>query len=107
MEDIQQGSRFWFWYSVSAGLLVAVFAVGWYFVAHKQALAPTTSDTEVATSTSQGSYTITPIGVGTSGQGPTKVPAPSLDRAYTPPADAPASIQAEDRDAVAASIAEL
>lgn len=108
---MEQNSRFWFWYSVSAGLLVLVAALGWYFIAHKQALAPTTSPPtnsgQATTSANQGTYTITPIGVETSGKTIAKVPAPNLDRPYTPPKDAPASIQAEDKTAVAAAIAEL
>lgn len=105
-----QHPRFWFWYSVSAGLLVLVAAGGWYFLAHQKALAPTTNSLTASTSpqasTTQGTYIITPVGVAPIQQ-TTKVPAPSLERPYTPPADAPASIQAEDRAAVAAAIAEL
>ncbi len=96
---------------MSAGLLVAVAAVGWYFLAHKQALAPTTNpstDVEHAnTTTNTAGHTIPPVGVGTSGKTTVRVPPPSLDHLYTPPATAPASIQAEDRAAVAAAVAEL
>ncbi len=102
---MEQQSRFWFWYAISAGLLVLVVAVGWYFLAHTQS--NPSSAVEVATTTNQGTYTITPIPVTTSGNTPARPPAPSLDRPYTPPASAPASIQAEDKAAVAAAIAEL
>ncbi|MDO8517775.1 MAG: hypothetical protein Q7S26_00580 [bacterium] len=105
---MEQQSRFWFWYTVSAGLIVVVIAVGWYFLAHKQALAPTDLNiTDNATTTDTGAYIITPIEIETSGKTVAKVPLPSLERPYTPPADAPASIQAEDKVAVAAALAEL
>lgn len=98
------------WYAVSAGLLVLVVAVGWYLGAHNKAIAPTTQNPVAsstnATTTGQAGTNSGSVGI-TGIPNMSGYPAPDLNRPYMPPANLPASVQAQSKQTVANAIQQL
>lgn len=96
------------WYGIAAAIIVIFIAIAWYLGANNKAVAPTTSGTATstnATTTSQDGSTTGGIQIGVGGD--SNFPQPDLNRPYTPPSTAPASVQAADKKAVADAIAQL
>jgi len=79
------------WYGIAAAIIVIFVATAWYLSAHKDAIAPSTQNTATTTNatstgqTGQGGIQVTGV-VDTSG-----IPAPDLNRPYTPPSYLPAA----------------
>jgi hypothetical protein len=105
----EQGKK---WYGIVAAAVVIIAALGWYFSYHNKAAAPSgnngglsvsTTTPGAATSTSGASGGVQVGAIADTGG----IPMPNLNRPYTPPSNLPASVQADDKKAVADAIAQL
>jgi hypothetical protein len=94
------------WYGIVAAAVVVLAALGFYFAAHKKAVAPSAGTSDIQLATTTGNQPEGEVSIGsvpnTSG-----IPAPDLNRAYTPPSNLPANVQADSKKAVAAAVKQL